>query len=78
MISGCSVFSYDHTVSHPAQRGRNIKFFKTGLGIGEHLETLNNLMKANHHETSTIDYLKVILDFQESFYMKRLLLMVLD
>ena len=59
MISGCSVFSYDHTVSHPAQRGKNIKFFKTGLGIGEHLETLNNLIKANHHETSTIDYLKV-------------------
>ena len=63
MISGCSVFSYDHTVSHPAQRGRNIQFFKTGLGIGEHLETLNNLIKANHHEASTIDYLKVILDF---------------
>ena len=60
MSSGCSVFSYDHTISAPAQRGRNIKFFKTGLGIGEHLETLNNLIKANHHETSTIDYLKVI------------------
>ena len=60
MSSGCSVFSYDHTISAPAQRGRNIKFFKTGLGIGEHLETLNNLIKANHHGGSTIDYLKVI------------------
>ena len=63
MYSGCQVFSYDHTVSHPAQRGRNIKFFKTGLGIGEHLETLNSLIKANHHEASIIDYLKVDLYF---------------
>jgi len=62
---GCSVFSYDHTVSYPAQRGRNIKFFKTGLGIGEHLETLNNLIKANHHETSTIDYLKIDIEGYE-------------
>ena len=51
MISGCSVFSYDHTVSHLAQRGKNIKFFKTG-----HLESLKNLIKANNHEASTIDY----------------------
>ena len=59
MNPGCSVFSYDHTVSHPAERGRNIKFFKTGLGVGENLETLKNLINANHHEISTIDYLKV-------------------
>ena len=56
------MFAYDHTISAPAQRGKNIKFFKTGLGIGEHLETLENLIKANSHEASTIDYLKV--DFQ--------------
>ena len=57
------MFAYDHTVSHPAKRGNNIKFFKTGLGIGKDLETLNNLIKANNHETSTIDYLKVNVDF---------------
>ena len=54
------MFSYDHTISAPAQRGRNIQFFKTGLGIGDHLQTLKNLIKANHHEKSTIDYLKVV------------------
>ena len=64
-FSGCSVFAYDHTISAPAQRGKNIKFFKTGLGIGEHLETLKNLIKANRHEATTIDYLKV--DFQFRF-----------
>ena len=58
------MFAYDHTISAPAQRGKNIKFFKTGLGIGEHLETLKNLIKANLHETTTIDYLKVNLDWQ--------------
>ena len=65
MVSGCHVFSYDHTISAPANRGKNIKFFKTGLGIGENLDTLTNLIKANRHETSTIDYLKV--DFQFRF-----------
>ena len=65
MYSGCQVFSYDHTVSHPARRGRNIKFFKTGLGIGKHLETLNNLIKTNNHKSSTIDYLKVRLKKKE-------------
>ena len=58
------MFAYDHTISAPAQRGKNIKFFKTGLGIGDHLETLNNLIKANHHGASTIDYLKVYFDVQ--------------
>ena len=53
------MFSYDHTISAPARRGDNIKFFKTGLGIGEHLETLKNLIMKNHHEASTIDYIKV-------------------
>jgi len=62
---GCSVFAYDHTVSHPAKRGNNIKFFKTGLGIGKDLETLNNLIKANNHETSTIDYLKIDIEGYE-------------
>ena len=54
------MFSYDHTISAPARRGRNIKFFKTGLGIGDHLETLSNLIKKNHHEALVIDYIKVL------------------
>ena len=53
------MFAYDHTISAPAERGENIKFFKTGLGIGEHLKTLRNLINQNHHEASSIDYLKV-------------------
>ena len=65
MYSGCHVFSYDHTISAPANRGKNIKFFKTGLGVGKNLDTLNNLIKANRHEASIIDYLKVY--FQYAF-----------
>ena len=59
MYSGCHVFAYDHTISAPAIRGKNIKFFKTGLGIGKNLATLNDLIRANRHEASTIDYMKV-------------------
>ena len=53
------MFAYDHTISAPAQRGKNIKFFKKGLGIGDNLATLKDLIKKNHHEASTIDYIKV-------------------
>ena len=59
------MFAYDHTISAPTERGKNIKFFKTGLGIGKNLDTLNNLIKANRHEASIIDYLKVY--FQYAF-----------
>ena len=53
------MFSYDHTIKAPAQRGKKIKFFKTGLGIGNNLATLKDFIKKNHHEASTIDYVKV-------------------
>ena len=77
MYSGCHVFAYDHTISAPAERGENIKFFKTGLGIGQHLDTLKNLIKQNHHEASTIDYIKVqiflVLIFLNILYYIRLI-----
>ena len=54
------MFAYDHTISAPAQRGKNIKFFKTGkLGIGQHLDALKNLIKKNQHEELVVDYMKV-------------------
>ena len=69
-FSGCQVFAYDHTISAPTERGKNIKFFQTGLGIGEHLETLRNLIYQNHHETSTIDYLKVNWELLKNHWLK--------
>ena len=57
--SGCRVFSYDHTIEAPAERGKNIKFFKTGLGFGENLEPFGEILKRNDHQATTIDYLKV-------------------
>ena len=54
------MYSYDHTIDAPPLRGENIKFFKTGLGIGENLKPLSDLLKENKHKHSRIDYLKVI------------------
>ena len=65
-ISGCHTFAYDHTINAPPNRGNNIKYFKTGLGIGPSLKTLKELMIDNNHENSTIDYLKVCTKFLKS------------
>ena len=56
---GCSIFAYDHTISAPAKRGRNIHFFKTGLGIGRDLKTLKEIIEENNHQNRNIHYLKV-------------------
>ena len=56
---GCSVWAYDHTVHFPAKRGKNINFFKLGLGIGQNLDTLANIVQRNGHNSSVIEYLKV-------------------
>ena len=58
--AGCEVFSYDHTITAPPTRGRHIKFFKTGLGVGENLRALSDLIEENNHQDSTIDYLKEV------------------
>ena len=60
MVLGCKVYAYDHTISSPSSRGNNIKFFKTGLGIGDNLKTLSTLVQENGHSHSQIEYLKVI------------------
>ena len=56
---GCSVFAYDHTITAPARRGKNIKYFKTGLGIGPSLKTLKEILEENEHQHTAIQYLKV-------------------
>ena len=56
---GCHIFAYDHTISAPPTRGRNIKYFKTGLGIGPSLKTLQQIIGDNSHQNTYIDYLKV-------------------
>ena len=57
---GCSIFAYDHTISAPAHRGENINYFKTGLGLGPNLKTLQQILEENNHLDSNIDYLKVL------------------
>ena len=60
---GCSIFAYDHTISALAHRGNNIKYFKTGLGIGPNLKTLKQILEENNQLNSNIDYLKVWIIF---------------
>ena len=56
---GCTIWAYDHTVDFPNKRGQNINFVKLGLGIGQHLDTLGNIINANGHKGDAIEYLKV-------------------
>ena len=58
-FTGCKIFAYDHTINAPATRGKNIKYFKTGLGFGENLKPLSQLIAENEHQNTVIDYLKV-------------------
>ena len=57
---GCSIYAYDHTIDAPAVRGKNIQFFKLGLGTQENMNTLDNIIQDNGHSGATIEYLKVI------------------
>ena len=60
-IEGCDVYAYDHTINAPPTRGRNIRYFKTGVGKGSiNLKTLKALIQQNGHTGSLIQYLKVI------------------
>ena len=59
LFKGCKIFAYDHTINAPATRGKNIKYFKTGLGFGENLKPLSQLIAENEHQNTVIDYLKV-------------------
>ena len=53
------MFAYDHTITSAAVRGNNIKFFKTGLGIGPNLKRLKTIIEENDHINDVIEYLKV-------------------
>ena len=58
---GCEIYAYDHTIKAPPRRGKNIKYFKTGLGTGSsQLKTLKDLITQNNHTADVIEYLKVI------------------
>ena len=59
LFSGCEIFAYDHTISAPSKRGQLINFFKIGLGKGENLKTLSQLLEDNNHKETEIDFLKV-------------------
>ena len=59
--AGCQIFAYDHTISAPDRRGQNIHYFKTGLGFGENLKPLSQIIADNNHKNTVIDYLKVML-----------------
>ena len=56
---GCSVHAYDHTIPGPDTRGERIQFHSLGLGMGDRLDTLHNILASNGHAGTTIEYLKV-------------------
>jgi len=62
---GCQIFAYDHTIEAPPTRGKNINYFKTGLGFGENLKPLSQLIEENEHQTTEIDYLKIDIEEYE-------------
>ena len=43
----CVHCAHDHTVQYPRKRGDNIHFVQQGLGIGQHLDSLNNFIERN-------------------------------
>ena len=59
LIIGCQIFAYDHTIDAPAKRGQNIQYFQTGLGFGNSLKPLSQIIEENGHDETIIDYLKV-------------------
>ena len=59
LIIGCQIFAYDHTIDAPSKRGQNIQYFQTGLGFGNSLKPLSQIIEENGHDETIIDYLKV-------------------
>ena len=55
-----TVYAYDHTIKANPTRGKSIKYFKTGLGVGKNLKRLETLIKENNHTNTIIEYLKVL------------------
>jgi len=64
-MMGCKIYAYDHTIDAPALRGKNIRYFKTGLGFGEDLKPLSKLISENKHKGVEIDYLKIDIEEYE-------------
>merc|ERR1712126_199025 len=62
---GCTVEAYDHTVDFPMKRGPRITFHKLGLGTGNSMDTLHNILKSNGHSHTEIDYLKIDIECHE-------------
>lgn len=61
---GCRVFAYDPTVDAPAGISPNITFRKLGVAASTaksdaNYRTLDELIRENRHETTTISYLKM-------------------
>ena len=54
------MFAYDHTITANADRGKSIKYFQTGLGVGKNLKRLETLITENNHTNTVIEYLKVL------------------
>ena len=55
----CTVHAYDHTIDAPPTRGQGIIFHKLGLGKGDNMDTLDNIIMSNGHAKTTIQFLKV-------------------
>ncbi|XP_023321884.1 uncharacterized protein LOC111696505 [Eurytemora carolleeae] len=63
----CKIYAYDHTINTSPNRGKGISWFKKGMGSSKAgaLDTLENHIRFNKHENSTIDYLKVDIEGEE-------------
>ena len=66
---GCTVFAFDPSVDFPSKRGRNITFEKLGVAAKKDqaklMDTLGNILKKYHHETTKISYLKMDIEGSE-------------
>lgn len=51
---GCRIFAYDPTIDSPPQRGKNIQFFK--VGVGNKLKEQNRVKILNYKKLSKKDF----------------------
>ena len=66
---GCKVHAYDPTIDHAEARGTNIRFKKIGV-VGDpsndkSYQTLDQILKDNHHTDTKISYLKLDIETHE-------------
>ena len=66
---GCTVYAYDPTIDHNADRSENISFKKIGVvgvpNANKDYQTLDEILKNNGHSNTKISYLKLDIEAHE-------------